>query len=114
MLVFAEMLGTTRGSLGAFTRSLTLWFSHIKAEGRKEFAETQRPDPLQGAMQGIQMATPIPENPFPFADPPKMESGDIRGWVHFNEGDYNPTVDIREPGEFDLWTPRAEPKDSIW
>ncbi len=69
---------------------------------------------LQGAMQGIRMATPTAQNPFPFAKPPTMEPGDVRGVLHFDKGDYNPTVDVREHGEFELWKPPVEPKDSIW
>jgi len=46
LLVFAEMLATTNDPLSAFTHSQSLWFHHIKNEGREEFVETQKPNAM--------------------------------------------------------------------
>lgn len=69
---------------------------------------------LQGAMRGLRIGTPTPEEPFPFANPPGHEPGELRGVLHFNAGELNPNVDAREPGEFRVETNLENTEDTIW
>ena len=70
---------------------------------------------LKGAQEGMRMAFPNYQGPiankddptFPLSNPPTHEPGDIRGVLHFNAGEYNPTAGVKEHGHVTFIEPKG-------